>query len=277
MNFIPKMNRRSFVIGAAAVGGGLSLGLELPFGPNVVRAADGSPEIGVWVVIRPDDTVVIRVARSEMGQGTLTGLAQLVAEELECDWSKVTFEYVTPGQSVARNRAWGDFSTGGSRGIRMSHEYVRKGGAAARQMLIQAAANQWNVPAADCKAANSVITHAASNRSVTFGKVAEAAAKLEVPKEVQLKDPKDWKIIGKGVKRLDTADKVTGKQVYGIDFKLPGMLHAAIKDSPVFGNKVKSFDAAKVEKMPGVKKVVRVDDTAVSVIADTWWHAQKAV
>ena len=126
MNYVPKMNRRSFVVGSAAVGGGLALGLDVPLGPNVVRAADGSPELGVWVVIRPDDTVVIRVARSEMGQGTITGLAQLVAEELECDWSKVTYEYPTPGQSVARKRAWGDFSTGGSRGIRMSHEYVRQ-------------------------------------------------------------------------------------------------------------------------------------------------------
>lgn len=147
-----KMNRRSFIIGTAAVGGGLALGLRLPFGPEVVRAADGSPEINAWVVIRPDDTVVIRVARSEMGQGTITGLAQLVAEELECNWSKVTYEYPTPGQSVARKRVWGDFSTGGSRGIRTSHEYVRQGGAAAREMLVQAAANQWKVPAAECSA-----------------------------------------------------------------------------------------------------------------------------
>ena len=116
MNHMPKLNRRAFVIGSAAVGSGLALGLDIPFGgPTVVRAADGSPEVNAWVVIRPDDTVVIRIARSEMGQGTLTGLAQLVAEELECDWSKVTTEFPTPGQSVARKRAWGDFSTGGSR------------------------------------------------------------------------------------------------------------------------------------------------------------------
>ena len=152
----------------------------------MVRAADGSPEISVWVVIRPDETVVIRIARSEMGQGTLTGLAQLVAEELECDWSKVTTEYPTPGQSVARKRAWGDFSTGGSRGIRESQDYVRKGGAAAREMLIQAAANEWSVPASECTAANSVITHKPSgNRTTTYGKVAEAAAKLEVPSRRQ--------------------------------------------------------------------------------------------
>src|SRR3989454_11610907 len=160
----PKVGRRSFIIGSAAVGAGLALGLKIPFGASVVRAQDGSPEITAWVVIRPDDTVVIRIARSEMGQGTLTGLAQMVAEELECDWSKVTTEYPTPGQSVARKRVWGDFSTGGSRGIRMSHEYVRKGGAAARMMLLQAAANEWKVPVSECTVANGVITHKASNR-----------------------------------------------------------------------------------------------------------------
>src|SRR5688572_28747481 len=150
MNLIPKVSRRSFIVGSAAVGGGLALGLRLPpFGPAVVRAADGSPELGVWVVIRPDDTVVIRMARSEMGQGTITGLAQMVAEELECNWNKIVYEYPTPGESVKRKRAWGDFSTGGSRGIRTSHEYVRKGGATARMMLVQAAANEWKVPASE--------------------------------------------------------------------------------------------------------------------------------
>jgi isoquinoline 1-oxidoreductase subunit beta len=277
MNYMPKVNRRAFVVGSAALGGGLALGLDIPLGPTVVRAADGSPEVGVWVVIRPDDTVVIRIARTEMGQGTLTGLAQLVAEELECDWSKVTTEYPTPGQSVARKRPWGAFSTGGSRGIRESHEYVRKGGAAARMMLVEAAANEWKVPAEQCTVANSVITHAASGRRTTFGKVAESAAKLEVPKDPKLKDPKDWKIVGKPLKRLDTADKVTGKVQYGADFKLPGMLNAAIRISPVFGGKVKSYDEAKVAKMPGVKKVVKVDDNAVAVVADTWWQAKNAV
>src|SRR4029077_21182894 len=175
MNHMPQLNRRTFVVSAAAAGGGLALGLDIPFGgPQGIRAADGTPEVNAWVVIRPDDTVVIRVARSEMGQGTLTGLAQLVAEELDCDWTKVTTEYPTPGQSVARKRVWGDFSTGGSRGIRQSNEYVRKGGAraasqptksarrgaaAVRFMMVQPAANAWGVPAAECSAANSVITH----------------------------------------------------------------------------------------------------------------------
>ncbi|MGY4496843.1 isoquinoline 1-oxidoreductase beta subunit [Bradyrhizobium sp. GM24.11] len=274
----PKMNRRAFVIGTAAVGTGLAIGLDLPFGgPAVVRAADGSPEVNAWVVVRPDDTVVIRIARSEMGQGSLTGLAQLVAEELECDWSKVTTEYPTPGQSVARKRVWGDFSTGGSRGIRSSQDYVRKGGATARVMLIQAAADEWKVPAAECTVAKGVITHKASGKTTTYGKVAEAAAKLTPPSDVKLKDPKDWTIAGKGLLRLDTADKTTGTMVYGIDIKLPGMLNAAIKDCPVFGGKVKSFDEAKVAGMKGVKKVVKVGDSAVAVVADTWWHAKTAL
>ncbi len=277
MTYMPKIDRRSFLVGTAAVGGGLSLGLRLPLGPEIVRAADGSPEINAWVVIRPDDTVVIRIARSEMGQGTLTGLAQLVAEELECDWSKVTTEYPTPGQNVARKRVWGDMSTGGSRGIRMSHEYVRKGGAAARDMLIQAAAAEWKVAPSECSAASGTITHKASGRTTTYGKVAEAAAKLAPPAEVKLKDPKDWTIAGKPLKRLDTADKLTGKQLYGIDVKLPGMLNAAIKACPVFGGKVKSFDAAKTAGMPGVKKVVPVGDYAVAVVAETWWQAKSAL
>jgi len=273
-----KISRRTFLISSAAVGGGLALGLRLPpFGPAVARAADGSPEITVWVAIRPDNTTIIRAVRAEMGQGTITGLAQLIAEELECDWKGVSIEYPTPGQSVARKRAWGEFSTGGSRGVRQSNEYVRKGGAAARMMLVQAAANEWKVPASECSAANSVITHKPSGRKTTYGKVAEAAAKLEQPKDVPLKDPKTWKLAGKPVKRLDTAKKVNGAMTYGIDLKLPGMLNAAIRDCPVFGGKVKSFDANQVAGMTGVKKVVQVGDTAVAVIADTWWHAKTAL
>jgi isoquinoline 1-oxidoreductase beta subunit len=277
MNYIPNMNRRSFVVGAAAVGGGLAIGLDLPFGPNAAKASTLSgTEVGIWVAIKPDETVVIRIVRSEMGQGTITGLAQLVAEELECDWSKVTYEYPTPGEHVARKRPWGSFSTGGSRGIRTSHQYVREGGAAARMMLLQAAANEWKVPVEQCRAENGVITGPDGKRT-TYGKVATAAAKLPVPDKPTLKDPKNWKIAGKGVKRLDTADKVTGKQVYGADLKLPGMLSATIKECPVFGGKVKSFDAAKVMGMKGVKHVLKVGDTAVAVVADTWWQAKTAL
>jgi isoquinoline 1-oxidoreductase beta subunit len=277
MTASPQLDRRTFLAGAAAIGGGLSLGFRVPFGIGAAEAAEVAPEVNAWVVIKPDDTVVIRVVRSEMGQGTLTGLAQLVAEELECDWSKVTTENPTPGENAARKRVWGNFSTGGSRGIRESHEYVRKGGAAARDMLIRAAAAEWGVPPGECSAADSVITHKPSARTTSFGKVAEAAAKLEPPQDVKLKDPKDWKIAGKPVKRLDTADKVTGAQVYGIDLKLPGMLVATIRDCPIAGGKVKSFNAAKVQNMRGVKKVVPVGETGVAVIADTFWNAKTAL
>lgn len=272
----PKLSRRAFLASSAAAAGGFTLGFSVPFGGALAQGAL-PPEVNAWVVVKPDDTIVVRIARSEMGQGTLTGLAQLVAEELEADWSKVTWEYPTPGQNVARNRVWKNFSTGGSRGIRESHQYVREGGAAARMMLVQAAANEWGVPAAECKAAKSVITHAASGRSVTYGKVAAAAAKLEPPKEVKLKDAKDWSLAGQPLKRLDTADKLNGKQVYGADLKLPGMLSAAIRDCPVFGGKVASVDAARVETMPGVKKIVKVGETAVAVVADTWWQAKTAL
>src|SRR5437899_8578978 len=272
-----KIGRRSFVIGSAAAGAGLALGLKIPFGASVVRAQDGSPEINAWIVVRPDDTVVVRVARSEMGQGTCTGLAQMAAEELECNWSKVTTEYPTPGQSVSRKFVWGHFSTGGSRGIRESNEYVRKGGASARVMLVQAAADGWKVPATECSADNRVNTKQPTGLTTTYGKVAEAAAKLTPPADVPLKDPKEWKIIGKSVKRLDTIDKVTGAQVYGADLKLPGMLNATIKECPVFGGKVKSFEAAKIKSMPGVRHVVKVGETAVAVVADTWWQAKTAL
>ncbi len=274
-----QVNRRRFIGGSALATGGLVVGFHVPFINQVFAQAPlaTSPEVNAWVVIKPDDSVIIRVARSEMGQGTLTGLAQLVAEELECDWSKVSTEYPTPATNLARNRVWGNYSTGGSRGIRESNDYVRKGGAVARMMLVQAAADEWKVPVNECTAADSVITHKPSGRTTTYGKVAAAAAKLTPPTEVTLKDPKTWKVAGKPVKRLDTVDKTTGKQVFGMDLKLPGMLNAAIKDCPVFGGKVKSFDAAKIASRPGVKKVVKVGDSAVAVVADTWWHAKSAL
>ena len=272
----PQLSRRGFLASSSAVAGGLLVSFHVPLAQAQGNAA---PEVNAWVVINPDDTVVIRIARSEMGQGTLTGLAQLVAEELECNWAKVTTEYPTPGQNLARKRVWGNFSTGGSRGIRESQDYVRKGGAIARMMLVQAAADSWGVPASECKAANSVITHTPSGRTITYGKVAGAAAGLTAPSadSVVLKNPKDWKLSGKRLARLDTVKKTMGAQDYGIDMKLPGMLNAAIKDCPVFGGTVKSFNAAAVESLPGVKKVVQIGPTAIAVIADTWWRAKTAL
>lgn len=279
------LSRRRFLVDTAAAAGGLALGFHVPFGiddvaaqKKTIAAAPGA-EVNAWVFIKPNDTVVVRIARSEMGQGTLTGLAQLVVEELECDWNKVTTEYPTPGQNLARNRLWGDMSTGGSRGIRSSHEYVRKGGAAARSMLLQAAAERWKVPVAELAVSKGVVTHAQSKRTTTYGKLAAAAAKLTPPdpKEIKLKDPKDWTVAGQSMKRLDTADKVNGKQIYAIDLKLPGMLNAAIKECPVFGGNLKRYDETVIKSMPGVRHVVTVGETGVAVVADTWWQAKKAL
>ncbi len=272
------VSRRTFLGSSAAAAGGLTLAFHIPFSGDA--AAQTMPtEVNAWVVVKPDDNIVIRIARSEMGQGTLTGLAQLVAEELDANWAKVSTEYPTPATNLARNRVWGNFGTGGSQGIRQSNDYVRKGGAAARMMLIQAAAEEWKVPVAECRAASSVITHTPSGRTVTYGKVAAAAGKLTPPDAatVALKDPKDWKLAGKRLARLDTVDKTTGAQIYGMDLTLPGMLNASIKQSPVFGGKLKSFNAAAIASKPGVKKVVKVGDNAVAVIADTWWHANTAL
>lgn len=274
-------SRRGFL--KTAIAGSLVVAFHIPFDeaqaqePIAQGASTATPEVNAWVVVKPDDTIVIRIARSEMGQGTLTGLAQLVAEELDADWSKVVTEYPSPGQNLARKRAWGSFSTGGSRGIRESHDYVRKGGAIARTMLVQAAADAWQVPAAECFAAASVITHKPSGRTVSYGKVAQAAAKLTPPADVVLKDPKDWKLAGKRLARLDTVDKTTGAQIYGMDITMPGMLNAAIKDCPVFGGTVKSFDASAAEKRPGIKKIFKLGDSAVVVVADTWWRAKSAL
>jgi len=276
----PSLSRRSFIVGTTAAAGGLALGVRVPFGSGSAQAQGSTgAEVGAWVVVKPDDTCVIRIARSEMGQGTLTGLAQLVAEELECDWTKVSTESITPGQNLARKRVWGEMSTGGSRGIRTSQDYVRRGGAAARIMLLQAAAEEWKVPVAEVGVAGGVITHAGSGRKTTYGKVAEAASRLTPPdpKSIALKDPKDWKIAGKPMKRLDTADKLDGSKVYAIDLKLPGMLHAAIKASPVFGGKLTSYDEAKIAGRPGVRGVVKVNDSTVAVVADTWWRAKSAL
>ncbi|HYC37415.1 MAG TPA: molybdopterin cofactor-binding domain-containing protein [Usitatibacter sp.] len=269
------VNRREFLKASTAVGGGLALEFSLAGAAVAQPALAAPPEITHWIVIHPNDKVVIRVARSEMGQGSLTGLAQLVAEELECDWNKVTTEFASPNEHIRRKRIWGSMSTGGSAGIRTSHEYLRKSGAAAREMLVSAAATQWKVPASECTVANGVITHGPSKRKVSYGKVAAAAAKMDAPKDVKLKDAKDWKIAGKPLRRLDVPDKVLGKPVFGADVQLPGMLHASIVQSPVFLGKVKSVDSAAVEKMRGVKGVVKTD-TWVAVVADNWWRANQA-
>ncbi len=282
MQQIQDISRRHFIIGSGAVAaGGLAVGLQpwLASGAQAQTAAAAGTEVNLWVVVRPDDTCAIRMVRSEMGQGTRTGLAQLVAEELECDWRKVTTDEPTAGQNLARKRAWGDMSTGGSRGIRTSQDYVRRAGAAARILLVQAAANEWGVSPTECSVDKGVITHGPSGRKTSYGKVAAAAARLPAPdpQSIKLKDPRQWKIAGTSVKRIDTADKLDGSKKFTVDLQLPGMLCAAIKDCPVFGGKLVSFDDSKIKMLRGVRGAVRVNESAVAVVADTWWRAKNAL
>jgi isoquinoline 1-oxidoreductase subunit beta len=268
------LSRRSFLVGVSAVGGGLALSLAVPFEP--VRTAEKTSEVTAWLLIGPDNSVVIRIARAEMGQGAQTGLAMLVAEELECDWSKVRTEFVSPQENARRKNVWGDMSTGASRSIASSQLYLRQAGATAREMLIAAAAADWNVSPSECFAAMSVITHRQSGRNVTFGAVAEAAVKVSPPAEVKLKNPGQWKLVGTPRRRLDVLDKVTAKPVYAIDVRLPGMLYAAIAHCPVFGGVPKTIDENAITNMKGVRRVVRLHD-AVAVVADSWWHAKRAL
>jgi isoquinoline 1-oxidoreductase subunit beta len=275
MTSADRLSRRSFLISAAAGGGGLVLGFELP-GGGPAQAADGAPEVNAWIVIRPDDTVVVRVSRSEMGQGIFTALPMLVAEELECDWGKVKPEYASPAENLRRHRVWGDMSTNASRSVTASQRALRQAGAAAREMLIAAAAARWDVPARACRAENSTITHLPSGRTVRFGEVAQAAAAIRPPAHVKLKEPKDWKLIGTPQKRFDALDKITGRPIYGIDVRLPDMLYAAIRQCPVFKGSLQSLDETRLAGMKGVRRIVRLPD-AVAVVAESWWQAQQAV
>jgi isoquinoline 1-oxidoreductase beta subunit len=268
-----ELNRRSLLV-SAALGGGLALGFHLPSLINA-RAGERGHEINAWIVIRPDDTVIIRVARSEMGQGVMTALPMLVAEELECDWSKVASEYAPPSENLRRDRVWGDMSTNASRSVSASQKILRTAGATARELLIAAAARRWGVSASECSAATSVITHRPTGRSTTFGAVAEGAADLRPPSDVKLKEPNEWTLIGTPQRRLDVRNKVEGKPIYGIDVRVPGMLYAAIVQCPVFQGRVHSVDGAMAMAMKGVRRVVTLPD-AVAVVADGWWQANLA-
>src|SRR5258707_933271 len=209
-----------------------------------------------------------------MGKGSSTRLPILGAEELECDGKKVLTESVSSSEQIRRNRAWGSMATGGSRSIRDSQEYLRQAGAAARGMLIAAAAQRWKVPASECDTENGVITHMPSGRKLRFGQVAQGASKLEPPKDVKLKDPKDWNLIGKPARRLDIPDKVKGKPLFGIDVQLPGMVYAAIAQCPVFRGKLATVADERIKGLRGLVKVVKLED-AVAVVADNWWRANR--
>jgi isoquinoline 1-oxidoreductase beta subunit len=272
MSQLKNPSRRTFIKSSAAVGGSLIIGVSLPGAFREASAATESA-INAWVRIGSDNRVTILCARSEMGQGVVMALPTLVAEELEVDLNKIKVEFAPPGE-VYINGMLGGQITGGSTSVRDGWEKLRIAGAQARIMLTEAAAQKWGVDASKCEARNGMVM-GPGGKKASYGQLAEAASKLTPPKEAKLKDPSKFRYVGKPLKRMDTADKITGRTVFGIDVKLPGMLYAALAQCPVIGGKVVSFDAAKAKAMPGVKHVVQITD-GVAVVADSWWQAKTA-
>src|SRR5262249_22446046 len=258
--------------------GGLVLGFVLPRSPRLLvaeAAAAVAPPATIpvngFLRIGTDDTVTVLINHSEMGQGIWTSLPMIVAEELEADWTKIRVEHA-PAAPVYAHALFGIQATGGSTSTWTEFDRLRKGGAAAKLVLIEGAAKRWKVPAAELRAETGMVIH--GDQKLSYGKLAADAAKVPIPSDPPLKDRKDWKIIGQSHRRLDTPDKITGRARYGVDVKLPGLLTATVERSPVFGGKVKSFSADEAKKVPGVRKVVEVP-TGVAVVADHFWAALK--
>ena len=262
-----KIDRRSFLRAGAATAGGLLLGFYLPESGKAQGAA--AAKLNAYIHIGTDDVVTFFIHKAEMGQGTVTSLSMLLAEELECDWNKIRTEF--PGVDRAYGPMMGVF---GSMSIRTSWDMLRKAGASAREMLVEAAAQKWGVDKSQCRAENSTVMNTATNARAMYGSLADAAAKLPVPANVALKDPKQFRLIGTSPKRLDTPGKVNGRTMFGIDMRVPGMLYASLARCPVFGGKVANFDATKAKAVAGVKQVVAISN-GVAVLADNTWSAME--
>ena len=268
-----QVTRRAFLETAGAAGAGLVISFYLPSGLRFRSPTAGPFAPNAWLRIGEDESVLVIVDRSEMGQGVTTALPMLLAEELEADWSRIRIEFA-PADKAYTNPMFGMQGTGGSTSVRAAYTPLRKAGAAARELLVAAAAQTWGVEKAECRAERGAVVHARSKRRLTYGKLVTKAATLGAPPDVPLKDPKDWKILGTRVRRLDTPPKVDGSAQFGIDVKVPGMLVAVVARSPVFGGKAKSFDAAKAKAVPGVRQVVQIS-SGVAVVADGYWPAKK--
>jgi isoquinoline 1-oxidoreductase beta subunit len=276
MSEILNVSRRSFLKTGALMGGGLMLGFSLPlrkpFGAASAQSTSSfSPN--AFIRIGTDDVVTIIVNKSEMGQGVYTSLPMLIAEELEVNWSKIRVE-PAPVDPAYNHTEWGIQGTGGSTSVWSEWERLRKAGATARAMLVKAAADIWKVDPASCRAEKGFVIHNPTQRKISYGRLVERASQMEPPKDVPLKEPKDFRIIGKPRRRLDTPEKTNGKAMFGIDVKVPGMLTAVVARPPVFGGKVKRFNADKARAVPGVKEVVQID-SGVAVIADGFWSAHE--
>jgi isoquinoline 1-oxidoreductase beta subunit len=276
MSQIFNLSRRGFLKTTTLAGGGLVLGVSLARVSPPAAAANQKPSTfapNAFVRIGTDDSITVLANHSEMGQGIYTGLAMMLVEELDADWSKVRVE-AAPVDRAYNHTLYGIQGTGGSTSTWTEWERVRMAGATARAMLISAAAATWNVDPASCRAEQGQVVHPDSGRRLSFGRLAEKAAGLTPPQNVALKDPKNFKLIGKSTKRLDTPEKVNGTGLFGLDVNVPGMLVALVARPPVFGGKVKSFDATKAKAVPGVRHVVEID-RGVAVVADGFWPARK--
>jgi isoquinoline 1-oxidoreductase beta subunit len=278
-----KLSRRDVLVAALTAAGGLAIGVSLP-GISGAAPLGGAPwddapapagEVNAWIVIEPDDSVIIRVAKAEMGEGVMTSMPMIVAEELACDWTKVRSEYASVNRNIREQTVYKSMLTGGSSAVRASRPYLQQAGASARARLVQAAATRWGVPAADCVAANSVVTHQASGRTLGYGALAGEAAKVTLAQEPAIKTPEQFTLIGKPTARLDTKVKVTGEAIFGIDVRLPDMLYAAVVTCPVPGGTVKSYDAKTILSHRGVQGVVPLP-TGLAVVADRFWRAKQA-
>src|SRR5689334_15912847 len=245
----PNVSRRAFLEATAVAGAGLMIGVHLPARDRRGTAYPGPFAPNAWIRVNTDDSVLVIVDRSEMGQGVTTALPMLIAEELEADWSKIRIESA-PADKAYINPLFGIQGTGGSTSVRAAYTPLRKAGAAAREMLVAAAAATWGVAPSECRAEKGVVTHTPSKRRLRYGALAAKAASIPVPQDVPLKDPKDWKILGTRVRRLDTPIKTDGSAQFGIDVKAPGLLVGVVARCPVFGGKVKSFDGAKAQAVP---------------------------
>ena len=259
------LSRREFVAAGVAAGAGLVIGFYLPHG----NSSGSTFAPNAYLKITPDGKITIVVARSEMGQGVRTSLPMILAEELEADWKQITIE------QAGASTLYGDQTTGGSASVRTTWDPMRKAGAAAREMLISAAALEWGVARSACKAENSTVVHAPSNRRLTYGQLAGKASAQPIPTDVPLKQAKDYQIVGKAVPRLDTPSKVDGTATFGIDFRVPGMKYAVLARCPVIGGKVASFDDKESKKISGVGYVGKISDSAVAVVADSVWSAME--
>jgi isoquinoline 1-oxidoreductase beta subunit len=284
---VSTLTRRHFIITTASAAGGLVIGIGAT--PRLAEAATvvaqpwnddnayDAHEIDAWIAIDPDDSILIRYQRSEMGQGSMTALPMIIAEELQCDWSKVRIEYASPNRNIREKKVYGDMFSNGSRSVRASQKKMQQVGASARERLIAAAAAQWNVPASECTAASSVVTHGASGRTLRFGELAADAAKVTLAKEPDIKRPDQFTFIGRPMPRIDVIHKIDGSAKFGIDAQVPGMVFAAINACPVPGGKLRSVDESVLAGAPGVIQMVRLDNAVAVVATGSFWRAKQAL